>query len=78
MNLLELRCQGFHSSIVGTHIATYYDYPNFQDKKHQTSFKCLYQICCFRLLFFFWVHVGEHSIMADDATMSSNPLVTLV
>ncbi len=63
-----------YSYVVGTHIIAYHAYLNFQNKNinhfSNVNTKFVGQTI-------FWFFVNKDIIMADDATMFLNPLVTL-
>jgi hypothetical protein len=78
MNLLELGHYLVpYSSIVGIRTATYYAYPKFQNKNIKPPLNASTKFVVLATILFF-VDVGGDLIMANDATMSSNPLVALI
>jgi hypothetical protein len=62
---------------IGIHIATYYAYPNFQDKiiKPPSNVSTKFIVSTTLL---FSIDIGGDPITADDATTSSNSLIMLV
>jgi hypothetical protein len=78
MNLLELGHYLLeYSSIAGIHTATYYAYPNFQNKNIKPPSNASTKFLVLATILFF-VDAGGDLIMANDATMSSNPLIALI
>jgi glucose-6-phosphate-specific signal transduction histidine kinase len=75
MSLLALRFP--YSYTVGIHIATYYAYPNFQDKIIKPPLNVSTKFIVSTTLLFS-IDVGGDPIMVDDATMFSNSLIVLI
>jgi hypothetical protein len=66
-----------YSFSISNHIIAYYAYHNFKDKNIKLHSNTNTRFVVLTIILFL-NDIGGNAIMADDATMSSNPLVMLV